>query len=179
MINSNDGGATISHDNGKTWTTQANQPTAQFYHVATDNAFPYRIYGAQQDNSTVAIASRSDEGVIDRSDWYDVGGGESGFVVPDPTDADIVYAGSYDGLITRFDKKTHQVQDISSWPLNPMGSGDADLKHRFQWTAPIAISPNDPKVVYHGGEEVFKTSDAGMTWTAISEDLTRNDKTKE
>jgi len=179
MINTNDGGATISHDNGKTWTTQNNQPTAQFYHVATDNVFPYRIYGAQQDNSTVAIASRSDDGVIDRPDWYDVGGGESGYVVPDPTDADIVYAGSYDGLITRFDKKTHQVQDISSWPLNPMGSGDADLKHRFQWTAPITISPNDPKVVYHGGEEVFKTSDGGMTWTAISGDLTRNDKTKE
>jgi len=179
MINTNDGGATISHDNGKTWTTQNNQPTAQFYHVATDNTFPYRIYGAQQDNSTVAIASRSDDGVIDRPDWYDVGGGEAGYVVPDPTDADIVYAGSYDGLITRFDKKTRQVQDISSWPLNPMGSGDADLKHRFQWTAPITISPNDPKVLYHGGEEVFKTSDAGMTWTAISGDLTRNDKTKE
>ena len=179
LINTNDGGATISHDGGKTWTTQANQPTAEFYHVATDNDFPYHIYGAQQDNSTVAIASRSDEGAIDRSDWYDVGGGESGFVVPDPTNSDIVYAGSYDGLITRFDKKTHQVQDISSWPLNPMGSGDADLKHRFQWTAPIAISPNDPKVVYHGGEEVFKTSDGGMTWTAISGDLTRNDKTKE
>lgn len=179
MINTNDGGATISHDNGKTWTTQANQPTAEFYHVATDNDFPYHIYGAQQDNSTVAIASRSDDGAIDRSDWYDVGGGESGFVVPDPTNSDIVYAGSYDGLITRFDKKTHQVQDISSWPLNPMGSGDADLKHRFQWTAPITISPNDPKVVYHGGEEVFKTSDGGMTWTAISGDLTRNDKTKE
>jgi photosystem II stability/assembly factor-like uncharacterized protein len=179
MINTNDGGATISHDNGKTWTTQLNQPTAQFYHVATDNFFPYRIYGAQQDNSTVAIASRSDDGTIDRTDWYEVGGGEAGFVVPDPANPDVVYAGSYDGLITRFDKKTHQVQDVSSWPLNPMGAGDADLKHRFQWTAPIAISPNDPKVVYHGGERVFKTSDAGMNWTAISDDLTRNDKTKE
>jgi photosystem II stability/assembly factor-like uncharacterized protein len=179
MINTNDGGATISHDNGKTWTTQLNQPTAQFYHVATDNDFPYHIYGAQQDNSTVAIASRGDEGVIDRPDWYEVGGGESGFVVPDPTNSDIVYAGSYDGLITRFDKKTHQVQDVSSWPLNPMGAGDADLKHRFQWTAPIATSPNDPKVVYHGGEAIFKTSDGGMTWAAISGDLTRNDKTKE
>jgi photosystem II stability/assembly factor-like uncharacterized protein len=179
MINTNDGGATISHDNGKTWTTQANQPTAEFYHVATDNDFPYHIYGAQQDNSTVAIASRSDEGAIDRPDWYEVGGGESGFVVPDPTNSDIVYAGSYDGLITRFDKKTHQAQDVSAWPLNPMGAGDADLKHRFQWTAPIAVSPNDPKVVYHGAEAVFKTNDGGMTWTAISGDLTRNDKTKE
>ncbi len=179
MINTNDGGATVSHDNGKTWTTQLNQPTAEFYHVATDNFFPYRIYGAQQDNSTVAIASRSDDGTIDRTDWYEVGGGEAGFVVPDPANADIVYAGSYDGLITRFDKKTHQVQDVSSWPLNPMGAGDADLKHRFQWTAPIASSPNDPNVIYHGGERVFKTSDGGMNWTAISDDLTRNDKTKE
>ena len=88
----------------------------------------------------MAIASRSDDGVIDRPDWYEVGGGESGFVVPDPKNPDIVYAGSYDGLITRFDKKNHQEQDISSWPLNPMGSGDADLKHRFQWTAPIMMS---------------------------------------
>jgi photosystem II stability/assembly factor-like uncharacterized protein len=179
MINSNDGGATVSHDGGKNWTTQGNQPTAQFYHVATDNAFPYHIYGAQQDNSTVAIASRSDEGIIDRADWYDVGGGESGFVVPDPKNSDVVYAGSYDGLITRFDKKNHQVQDISSWPLNPMGSGAAELTHRFQWTAPIMISPNDPNAVYHGGEAVFKTTDEGMTWTAISGDLTRNDKSKQ
>jgi photosystem II stability/assembly factor-like uncharacterized protein len=179
MINSNDGGATISHDGGKSWTTQANQPTAQFYHVATDNAFPYRIYGAQQDNSTVAIASRSDDGIIDRPDWYEVGGGESGFVVPDPANPDVVYAGSYDGLITRFDKKNHQEQDISSWPLNPMGSGAADLKHRFQWTAPIMMSANDPNAVYHGGEEVFKTTDGGMNWTEISGDLTRNDKSKQ
>jgi hypothetical protein len=147
--------------------------------VAADNAFPYRIYGAQQDNSTVAIASRSDDGVIDRPDWYEVGGGEAGFVVPDPTNADVVYAGSYDGLITRFDKKTRQVQDITSWPLNPMGAGAVELKHRFQWTAPIMTSPNDPKAVYHGGEAVFKTTDEGMTWTAISGDLTRNDKSKQ
>ena len=179
MINSNDGGATVSHDDGKTWTTQENQPTAEIYHVATDNDFPYHIYGAQQDNSTVAIASRSDNGVIDQTDWYDVGGGESGFVVPDPTNSNIVYAGSYDGLITRFDKKDHQVQDISSWPLNPMGSGAADLMHRFQWTAPIMVSPNDPNAIYHGGEAVFETTDEGMTWTAISSDLTRNDKTKQ
>jgi photosystem II stability/assembly factor-like uncharacterized protein len=179
MINSNDGGATVSHDGGKSWTTQNNQPTAQFYHVAADTAFPYRIYGAQQDNSTVAIASRSDAGIIDRPDWYEVGGGESGFVVPDPANPDIVYAGSYDGLITRFDAKNHQEQDISSWPLNPMGSGAADLKHRFQWTAPIMMSPNDPNAVYHGGEAVFKTTDGGMSWTAISGDLTRNDKSKQ
>ncbi|HTQ85388.1 MAG TPA: hypothetical protein VMI93_04190 [Candidatus Solibacter sp.] len=179
MINGNDGGATISTDGGKSWSTQLNQPTAQFYHVDTDNAVPYHIYGAQQDNSTIAIASRSDRGVIDRPEWYAVGGGEAGYVVPDPRNPDVVYAGSYDGLITRFDRKTGQVQDIQSWPLNPMGAGAADLVHRFQWTAPIALSPHDPAVLYHGGEAVFKTTDGGMSWTAISGDLTRNDKSKQ
>src|SRR5208282_4981398 len=159
--------------------TQYNQPTAQFYHVAADNDFPYRVYGAQQDNSTVAIATRSDHGIIDRPDWYPVGGGESGYVAPDPRNSAIVYAGSYDGLITRFDRNTGQDQDIASWPLNPMGAGAAELTHRFQWTAPILISPNDPNVVYHGGEAVFKTTDGGMSWTAISGDLTRNDKSKQ
>jgi photosystem II stability/assembly factor-like uncharacterized protein len=179
MIVANDGGASVSHDAGKSWTTENNQPTAQFYHIAADNDLPYRVYGAQQDNSTVAILTRSDDGVIDRPDWHDVGGGESGYVVPDPRDSNIVYAGSYDGLITRYDHKTRSVQDISSWPLNPMGAGAAELKHRFQWTAPILISPHDPQVLYHGGEAVFKTSDNGMNWTAISGDLTRNDKSKQ
>ena len=179
MINGNDGGATISTDGGKSWSTQLNQPTAQFYHVDVDNAVPYHIYGAQQDNSTIAIASRSDHGLIDRPDWYAVGGGESGYVVPDPRDWNVTYAGSYDGLITRFDRRTGQVQDISSWPMNPMGSGAAELTHRFQWTAPIATSPNDPTVLYHGGEAVFRTTDGGMSWTAISGDLTRNDKSKQ
>jgi photosystem II stability/assembly factor-like uncharacterized protein len=179
MIVANDGGASVSHDYGTSWTTQYNQPTAQFYHVAADNAKPYRLYGAQQDNSTISILSRSDGGVIDRPDWYDVGGGESGFVVPDPKDAMVTYAGSYDGLITRFDKRNGQTRDVSSWPLNPMGAGDAELKHRFQWTAPILISPNDPSVIYHGGEGVFKTTDGGSSWSMISGDLTRNDKTKQ
>jgi photosystem II stability/assembly factor-like uncharacterized protein len=179
LIVANDGGASVSHDAGKSWTTQNNQPTAQFYHVAADNSVPYRVYGAQQDNSTVAIASRSDSFAIDRPDWYDVGGGESGFVVPDPRNPEVVYAGSYDGYISRFDKKNGQEQDISAWPLNPMGSGASELKHRFQWTAPILISPNDPDALYHGGEAVFKTTDRGMSWTDISGDLTRNDKTKQ
>ena len=179
IINSNDGGATISHNGGITWTAESNQPTAQFYHVATDTHFPYRVYGAQQDNSTVAIASRSERGAIDRPDWYAVGGGEAGYVVPSPADPDTVYAGSYDGLITRYNHKNGQIQDITSWPLNPMGSGAAELKHRFQWTAPIALSPHDPNILYHGGERVFMSKDAGMSWTAISGDLTRNDKSKQ
>ncbi len=179
MIESDDGGATISTDAGKTWSAESNQPTAQFYHVATDTRFPYYVYGAQQDNSTVAIASRSDEGAIGQRDWYAVGGGESGYVIPDPRNANIVYAGSYDGLITRFDKSTGQTQDVSPWPLNPMGSGAADLKHRFQWTAPIAISPHDPNILYFGGEVVFQSGDGGATWNIISPDLTRNDKSKQ
>jgi photosystem II stability/assembly factor-like uncharacterized protein len=179
MIEGDDGGATITTDGGNTWTRQDNQPTAQFYHVATDNQFLYHIYGAQQDNSTVSIASRSDDGAITQRDWYDVGGGESGFVVPDPRNPNIVYAGSYDGLITRFDKSTGQTQEISAWPLNPMGYGAANLVHRFQWTAPIALSPHDPNVIYHGGEVLFKSTDNGMSWTAISPDLTRNDKSKQ
>ncbi len=179
MINGNDGGVAVSTDGGKTWTSQYNQPTAQFYHVITDNRFPYYVYGAQQDNSTVAIASRSDQGVIDRSDWYPVGGGESGYIAPYLPDPNIVYAGSYDGLISRFDKRTGQAQQITPWPNNPMGSGAADLKYRFQWTAPIVISPHDPNVLYHAAQVLFKSTNGGMSWTVISPDLTRNDKSKQ
>jgi photosystem II stability/assembly factor-like uncharacterized protein len=179
MILANDGGATVSLDGGKTWTPQNNQPTAQFYHVITDNRVPYYVYGAQQDNTTVAIASRGDNGSIDRPDWYSVGGGEAGYIAPYPPDPNIVYAGDYEGTLTRFDKRTGQVQAVSPWPVVSDGEGAAKLEHRFQWTAPTVISPHDPNVLYHGGERVFKTSDGGMHWEAISPDLTRNDKTKQ
>ncbi|MFZ1138078.1 MAG: hypothetical protein WAN76_02795 [Candidatus Sulfotelmatobacter sp.] len=179
LINGNDGGATISTNGGESWTSQYNQPTAQFYHVTTDNRFPYYIYGAQQDNSTVGIASASAEGSIDRPDWYDVGGGESGYIAPDPTDPLIVYAGSYGGEITRHDQHTHEEQAINPWPVNPIGWAAADVKHRFQWTEPIVFSPHDPKTLYFAGEVLFKTTDGGMSWTIISPDLTRNDKAKQ
>ena len=184
LINGNDGGATVSIDGGETWTSVYNQPTAQFYHVTTDNQFPYTIYGAQQDNSTMAIASASANGSIDRADWYDVGGGESGYIAPDPTDPEIVYAGSYGGEITRYDHRTGEEQAINPWPVNPIGWAASDVKHRFQWTEPIvfspsAFSPNDPKTMYFAGEVLFKTSDGGTSWTIISPDLTRNDKSKQ
>jgi photosystem II stability/assembly factor-like uncharacterized protein len=179
MINGNDGGATISTDGGKNWTSQYNQPTAQFYHVSTDNRFPYYIYGAQQDNSTVGIASASNQGGIDRTDWYEVGGGESGYIAADPTDPEIVYAGSYGGEITRYDHHTGETLGVNPWPVNPIGWAAADVKHRFQWTEPIAFSPHDSKTLYFAGEVLFKTTDGGMSWNIISPDLTRNDKQKQ
>ena len=179
LINGNDGGATISTDGGATWTTQYNQPTAQFYHVSTDTRFPYYIYGAQQDNSTVGIASASPNGAIDRPDWYEVGGGESGYIAADPTDPLTVYAGSYGGEITRYDHRTGDTQNITPWPINPIGWAAADVKHRFQWTEPIVFSPHDPKTLYFASEVLFKTTDAGMSWKIISPDLTRNDKSKQ
>ena len=179
MIASNDGGVTVSLDGGSTWTREDNQPTAQFYHVITDNRTPYYVYGAQQDNSTIAIASRGDTGNIGRSEWYAVGGGEAGYIAPYPPDPDIVYAGDYEGTITRFDKRTGQTKSIAEQPELSDGGGAANLEHRFQWTAPILISPHDPNTLYHGGERLFKTTDGGMHWDAISPDLTRNDKSKQ
>ena len=179
LINGNDGGATVSIDGGESWTSVYNQPTAQFYHVATDNRFPYYMYGAQQDNSTVAIASASPNRAIDRPDWYEVGGGESGYIAPDPADPEIVYAGSYGGDISRYDHRTGEEQAVNPWPVNPIGWAAADVKYRFQWTEPIIFSPHDSKTMYFASEVLFKTTDGGMSWTIISPDLTRNDKSKQ
>jgi len=179
MIASNDGGVTVTIDGGKNWTAQDNQPTAQFYHVTTDSASPYRIYGAQQDSGTVAIVNRSDDGSISRSDWYDVGGGEAGYIAPYPPDPNIVYAADYQGNITRYDRHTGQVKSITEQPELSDAHGAANLEHRFQWTAPVMLSPHDPETLYHAGEMLFKTSDGGVHWKAISPDLTRNDKSKQ
>jgi photosystem II stability/assembly factor-like uncharacterized protein len=178
MIESNDGGANITYDGGRTWSTINNQPTAQFYRVALDNDFPYNIYGAQQDNSTVRTASRTSGGGIAERDWYDVGGGESGWIAPDPRDSQIVYAGSYDGLITRQDHRTGQSRDINAWPDNTMGYGVDAMKYRFQWSYPIAFSPHDPKTLYIGANVLLKTTNEGQSWEPISPDLTHNDKSK-
>jgi photosystem II stability/assembly factor-like uncharacterized protein len=178
IANVNDGGASISTDGGKNWTTQNNQPTAQFYHVAVDNAFPYHIYGAQQDNSNVGIASRTDSGVIGRENWFEAGDGECGFVVPDSRDWHIIYSNS-EGYAVRYDKSKEEVHDISPYPLDNAGHGAEDLKHRFQWVSPLMLSPNNPDVLYTAGECVFKSTDHGQSWAKISGDLTRNDKSKQ
>jgi photosystem II stability/assembly factor-like uncharacterized protein len=181
IINSNDGGAAITHDGGRTWSSEDNQPTAEFYHVDTDTRYPYMVYGAQQDNSTVAISSRAGGfgGRGGGSDFYAVGGGESGWVVPKPDNPDITYGGSYDGLLTEYNHASGVERDVNPWPLNPMGSGAAGLVHRFQWTFPIASSPHDPNVIYAGAEVVLMSTNGGGSWTAISPDLTRNDKSKQ
>ena len=179
MINGNDGGAAISGNGGRTWTTEQNQPTGQFYHVITDTRFLYRVYGAQQDSSTVAIASRTTGGGIGETDWYQVGGGESGYVAPDPRNPDIVYAGNYYGVMTRYDHKVGESRNVSVWPETPGGRPAADLKYRFQWTAPIVFSPVDPTALYAAGNVLFKSTDQGQSWQVISPDLTRDDKTKQ
>ncbi len=176
--NANDGGASVSMDGGKTWTTQGNQPTAQFYHVAVDNAFPYHIYGAQQDNSNVCIASRTDSGIIGPQDWYPAGGGECGFVIPDPRDWHVIYSNN-EGFLTRYDKNKEHYQDLSVLPLDNSGHGAVDNIHRFQWVSPLLISAHDPETIYTAGEAVFRSSDHGQSWTLISGDLTRNDKSKQ
>jgi photosystem II stability/assembly factor-like uncharacterized protein len=179
MIQSDDGGATVTLDGGDHWTPENNQPTAQFYHVIADTRFPYYLYGSQQDNSSVGISSRGSEGNIDRQDWYPVGGGEAGYIAPDPRDPLVVYAGDYQGQLTRFDKHTGQLRNITVQPVISDGKGAAGLDHRFQWTAPLLISPHDPDTLYHAGERIFKTTDGGSHWEAISPDLTRNDKSKQ
>ncbi|PYO91129.1 MAG: glycosyl hydrolase [Gemmatimonadetes bacterium] len=178
MINSNDGGATISYNGGATWTSQGNQPTAQFYHVIATTHVPYRVCGSQQDNSTVCIASRTDGGTIGEKDWYEVGGGESGWIAARADDPDIVYAGSY-SYLSRLDVRTGQQRNVFPWPDNPMGWGAGDLKYRFQWTFPVVLSPLNPNALYAGANVIFRTTNEGQSWEAISGDLTRNDKSKE
>jgi photosystem II stability/assembly factor-like uncharacterized protein len=178
MIEANDGGATISLNGGKTWSDIYNQPTAQFYHVTTDNRFPYRVYGAQQDNSTISVPSRSSRGQISDDEWRYVGGCESGYIAVHPENPDIVYAGCYGGSLSRYDHKLQRTWNISVWPENPMGWGAKDLKYRFQWTFPIMFSAHDSNVLYATGNHVFRSTTEGRSWEAVSPDLTRNDKSK-
>lgn len=173
MIESNDGGANVSTDGARTWTEQ-DYATAQFYHVTTTNDFPYHICGAQQDNSTLCGPSAK-AGGIGISDWYDVGGGESGYIAVDPRNPNIAYAGSYGGLLTRKDRRTGISRNVSPWPLNPMGHSSEDIEYRFQWTYPIVFSRHDPSVLYAGGSQLFRTTDEGHSWTIVSPPLARRD----
>ena len=179
LINGNDGGASISMDGGKAWTAPYNQPTAQFYHVAVDNHFPYRVYGAQQDNSTIGIASRDDDGVIGRQAWFPVGGGESGYIAPDPKDPEIIYANSDSGQMTRYDHRTNNFRDASVYPLDVSGNGAENLEYRLQWTEPLFVSQHDSNVLYTAAQFVMRSSDQGRSWKRISADLTKNDKSKQ
>ncbi|WP_282048895.1 WD40/YVTN/BNR-like repeat-containing protein [Maribacter aquivivus] len=178
MIIGDDGGAQISYDGGETWSTYYNQPTAQFYRVTTDNSFPYRIYVAQQDNSTLRIDHRSDGSVIDESNWEETAGGESAWIAVDPKDNDIVYGGSYDGFLTRVNHKKKTVRGINVWPDNPMGAGAEAMKYRFQWNFPILFSRHNPNKLYTFSNYVHVTENEGQSWEVLSGDLTRNDPTK-
>lgn len=178
MIIADDGGAQVSFDGGDSWTTYMNQPTSQFYRVTTDNHFPYRIYGAQQDNSTMRINHRNDGSGITEEDWETTAGGESGWIAPDPLDNDIVYGGSYGGYLTRENHRTKTSRTVNVYPNNPMGHGAEDMKYRFQWNFPIFFSIHDPKVLYTTSNQFHRSTDSGQSWETFSPDLTRNAKDK-
>jgi len=175
MIAGVDQGTIITVNGGKTWSSWYNQPTGQFYHVAVDDQFPYYIYGAQQDSGTAAVASRSDYGQITFRDWYPIGAGESGSILPDPVNPQIVYGGSTSGEMYRFNKKTGQVEDVSPTPA----SVGAKVRHRYPWTTPIAFSPSSPQTLYQASQFLLRTTDAGKSWTTISPDLTLRPGEKE
>ncbi|MCK5942933.1 MAG: glycosyl hydrolase, partial [Planctomycetes bacterium] len=178
MIESNDGGANVSSDGGKTWSKQNNQPTAQFYRVTVDDDRPYRIYGAQQDNSTVRIRHRAPGRGIGEDHWESTAGGESGWIAPTPGDPEIVFGGSYGGYLTRRDHRRGLSRTVTVWPDNPMGAGVEAMRYRFQWNFPILWSKHFDGVLYTGAQVLFASSDEGQSWMPISQDLTRNDASK-
>lgn len=179
MIVADDGGAQVSFDEANTWSTYMNQPTSQLYRVSTDNSFPYRVLAAQQDNSTLRIKSATYGSYITEQDWDVTAGSESGYVVADPTNPDIVYGGNYGGYLSRLDHRTGENRAISVWPDNPMGAGADVLKYRFQWNFPIFFSPHNPKRLYAAGNALFVTENEGASWKQISPDLTTDDKSKQ
>ncbi|HXY40489.1 MAG TPA: glycosyl hydrolase, partial [Vicinamibacteria bacterium] len=179
MIVGSDGGVDVSTDGGQSWYA-APLPISQFYHVAVDSSVPYRVMGAMQDLGTASGPSNSlRSNGITLGDWHGVGGGEAGWVVPDAADPSVVYAGEYLGILTRYDHRTGEERNVAPWPDNTSGHGADFGRYRFQWTAPIAVSPHDPKVVYYGGNVLFRSEDGGRSWSVISPDLTRDDKSKQ
>jgi len=179
MILGNDGGARVSLNGGRTWSSEDNQPTAQIYRVATDGRVPYWLYGAQQDKTTIAIPSAVPGPGIGAGDWHPAGGGECGWVAPDPRDPEVVYAGGYGGEITRYDHRTRQAREIVAWPQQIDGQAVRDLRYRWNWNAPILVSRHEPHVLYHAAQVLLRSPDGGETWQEISPDLTRNDRGKQ
>ncbi len=179
MINSNDGGANVSNNAGKSWSTQQNQPTAQFYRVITDNLVPYNVYGGQQDNSAISIASRTNDFGIEWKDWHSVAGCESAYLAFDPDNPNKIYGGCYQGIIEKWVASSNEGKSIKEYPELALGNVPSDFKYRYNWNAPIISSPHDRNTIYHAGNVVFKTVDEGQSWTVISPDLTRNDKEKQ
>ena len=178
LINSNDGGANISFNGGKSWSTQQNQATSQFYRVITDNLVPYNVYGGQQDNSAIGIASRTNDGGIDWKDWYSVAGGESAFIAFDPDAPELVYGGTYQGNISTWSRTSREQKSIKEYPELGLSIAPKDSKYRYNWNAPIITSPHNRTTVYHAGNVVFKTTNQGINWTVVSPDLTKNEVEK-
>jgi len=179
MINANDGGGTITFDGGESWSSILNQPTAQFYRVTTDNLFPYRIYGGQQDNTTVAILSETYDGGIGNDDFHSVGGGESAHIAFDPDDPRYVYATTINGTVTEYDADNQRVREIKPYPEMVFGMHSKNLRYRTNWNAPVTASPQDPTVIYYGTQKLLRTSDRGVTFEEISPDLTKNETDKQ
>lgn len=179
IIIANDGGASITFNGGQTWSSQANQPTGQFYRVITDHRFPYFIYGGQQDNSTVAIPSRTDGRGIGQQHWYPVAGCESAFIAFDPDDPRIIYGGCYQGYIEKYDRETKTSTDIMAYPVLGLATEPRNMKYRFNWNAPIVAQPQNPGIIYHAANKVLRTDDGGYSWQEISPDLTRNETDKQ
>lgn len=173
MIVANDGGAQVTLNAGKTWSTYYNQPTAELYGVTVDNGFPYRLYGAQQDNTTISVPSwSSNQTIYPKQHWYSVGGCETGPIAIHPDYPEKIYAGCYGGVMDRFDSKTQQVTNVMSYPQLQLGEAAKNLKYRFQWVSPMAVSPQNPKVIFHGSQYIHRSVDEGETWEVISPDLT-------
>ena len=175
MIEGNDGGAVISFNGGSSWSSLYNQPTAEYYHITADTQTPYRLYAAQQDNSSISSPTRSALSGILWQDCYEVGGGEAGHIAVRADDPDIVFAADHAGLLTRYDHRSGQVRTINVWPEASSGIAAKDIKYRFNWTAPVFLSPHDPNVLYTTSQYVHRSLDEGTTWDRVSPDLTRND----
>ncbi len=179
LLEGNDGGATVSTDGGKTWGSERNQPTGQFYHVTLDEQFPFHIYGAQQDEGSFEGPSATDRGAIPIGDWHGVAYGESTFIAPQPGDPNITFGSGYFSIFVSHDLATGQDRDVSPWPNYQEGASSGELKYRFGWTHPILFSPADRKELLIAAQVILKSTDHGRSWTTISPDLTRNDPATE